>query len=97
LGRDVLLAFEHGDRRLPIVIGCVRGPASSGLPAIPGQITVEADGERLVVSARDQIVLRCGKASVTLSADGKIVVRGTHVVSHASGVNRIRGGSVQLN
>jgi uncharacterized protein DUF6484 len=97
LGRDVVLAFERGDRRRPIVIGCVRGPADSDLPTVPGQVTVEADGERLVVSARDQIVLRCGKASLTLSADGKIVARGTHLVSHASGVNRIRGGSVQVN
>ena len=97
LGRDVVLAFERGDRRRPIVVGCVRGPADSDLPTIPEQVTVEADGQRLVVSARDQIVLRCGKASLTLSADGKIVARGTHLVSHSSGVNRIRGGSVQLN
>jgi hypothetical protein len=58
---------------------------------------VDADGERLVVSAVHGLVLRCGKASITLSADGKIVVRGTHVVSHSSGLNRIKGGSVQVN
>ena len=39
-----------------------------------GQLEVDADGERLVVSAKHALVLRCGKASVTLSADGKIVL-----------------------
>jgi hypothetical protein len=41
--------------------------------------------------------LRCGEASISLSRDGKVVIRGRHIVSHASGVNRIRGGSVELN
>jgi hypothetical protein len=42
-------------------------------------------------------VLRCGEGSITLTRDGKIVLRGKHIVTHASGVNRIRGGSVELN
>ena len=57
------------------------------------RIELEAGGDRLVVSAADQIVLRCGDASITLTRAGKILVRGTYVLTHASGVNRIRGGS----
>jgi hypothetical protein len=49
------------------------------------------------ITARESITLKCGDASITLNRDGKIVLRGAHVVSHASGVNRIRGGSVELN
>jgi hypothetical protein len=51
----------------------------------------------MVVSAKHELVLRCGRASITLDSDGKVTIRGTQVVSHASGVNLIRGGSVQLN
>lgn len=97
IGRDVALMFESGDPGRPIIVGRLRG--SSDLPSSDslGRVEVDADGERLVVSASQGLVLRCGKASITLSADGRIVVRGTHVVSHSSGVNRIKGSSVQVN
>ena len=76
IGRDAVLMFEHGDSARPIIVGCVRnaGQQSTAQPA--GHVEVDADGERLVVSAKGGLVLRCGKASVTLSADGKIVLRG---------------------
>jgi hypothetical protein len=89
--------FEEGDPARPIIVGCIRQPGDRSLPELPGQVEVDADGERLVVTATHGLVLRCGKASITLSPEGKIVVRGTHVVTQASGLNRIRGGSVQIN
>jgi hypothetical protein len=43
------------------------------------------------------LVLRCGKARITLTRAGKVLVEGTYISSRSSGVNRIRGGSVHLN
>ena len=97
IGRPVVLVFEAGNPGRPIITGCVRQPGDRPFAEASGGVEVQADGERLVVSAVHGLVLRCGKASITLSPDGKIVVRGTHVVSHASGLNRIKGGSVQVN
>jgi hypothetical protein len=62
-----------------------------------GQIEVDADGKRLIVSAEERIVLRCGKASITLTKEGKILVQGAYVSNQSSGVLRIKGGSVQIN
>jgi|SRR5579863_2352697 len=97
VGRDVVLMFEDGDPGLPIILGCL--PRSEGWPITerPGQVEVEADGERLMVSAKEQLVLRCGKASITLTKEGKVLIQGAYVSSRSSGVNRIKGGSVQLN
>lgn len=97
IGRDAVLMFEDGDPARPIIVGCLRREGDKTLPERAGTVEVDADGERLVVSARKGLVLRCGKASITLSKDGRIVVRGAQVVSHSSGLNRIRGGSVQIN
>jgi hypothetical protein len=97
IGRPVVLVFEAGNPGRPIITGCVRQPDDRPFADVSGGVEIQADGERLVVSAVHGLVLRCGKASITLSPDGKIIVRGTHVVSHASGVNRIKGGSVQVN
>ncbi len=63
----------------------------------PPDTDVTIDGRRTVITAEDEIVLRCGKASITLTKAGKVLVRGAYVSSRSSGVNRIKGGSVQIN
>lgn len=104
ISREVALLFEQGNPRQPIVIGLMWQPEEK--PADPNEppnrseeksIKVSADGERLTLTAEREIVLRCGKGSLTLTRAGKILLRGMYVLSHSTGVNRIRGGSVQIN
>lgn len=97
IGREMVLMFEHGEPRRPVVMGCLTHKEPWPLTERPGQVEVDADGERLVVSAKDELVLRCGKASITLTKAGKVLIQGAYVSSRSSGVNRIKGGSVQLN
>jgi hypothetical protein len=97
VGRQVVLIFEQADVNKPIIIGVLRGEEAASPLGESRQVTVDADGERLVVSARHQLVFQCGKASITLTAAGKVLIQGTYVLSKSSGVNRIRGGSVQVN
>jgi hypothetical protein len=97
IGRQVVLMFEDGDPQRPIIMGVLRPLRAWPLPESPAELEVDADGERLILTAKEELVLRCGQACITLHRDGKISIRGVHVVSHAAGVNRIRGGSVQLN
>ena len=49
------------------------------------------------ITAEKEIVLKCGKASITLTKAGKVIIRGTYLLNRSSGVNRIKGGSVQIN
>ena len=97
IGADVVLMFDGGDRARPIVMGLLRG--ASGWPEAekPAQVDVDADGQRMIVSAKEQLVLRCGKACITLTKAGKVLIEGSYVSSKSTGVNRIKGGSVQLN
>ncbi|MBI5924539.1 MAG: hypothetical protein HY836_02985 [Aquabacterium sp.] len=97
IGQGVVLMFEGGDIRCPIVMGVVRGAPGWPLEDKPATVDVDADGQRMVVSAHEQLVLRCGKASITLTKAGKVLIDGTYVSSKSSGVNRVKGGSVQLN
>jgi hypothetical protein len=96
IGRSVLLSFENGDAALPIVTGVLRQPTDLRREA-PQQVHVEADGTRLVVQAQEKLVLRCGDASITLTQAGKVLIQGKFISSRATGLNRITGGSVQLN
>ena len=58
---------------------------------------VMLDGKRIVLEGKEEIVLKCGEASITLTRAGKILIRGKYLLNRASGVNRIMGGSVQVN
>ncbi len=53
--------------------------------------------DELLLTANQKITIRCGESSITLTAAGKIILRGKYIVSRSSGVQRIKGGSVQIN
>lgn len=97
VGQDVVLGFELRNPSRPIILGVVRGQSGWPLSQTPGQVTVDADGQRMVVVADRELVLRCGKASVSLRHDGRVEIRGENILTQAAGPNRIRGGSVELN
>ncbi len=59
--------------------------------------TVRVDGKRVLIEGQEEVVLMCGDSSITLTKAGKIVIRGKYLLSRSSGVNRILGGSVQVN
>ncbi|MHC6225671.1 DUF6484 domain-containing protein [Pseudomonas sp. X10] len=92
IGAQVALMFEAGDPTRPLVIGRIQRLPETTTPTV-----ASLDGERLAFTAEREIVLRCGKASITLTREGKVLVRGAYLSSRSSGVNRIKGGSVQIN
>jgi hypothetical protein len=112
-GQSATLVFENGDPRLPIVTGLVRtdqtttpfqdllvSPRPSDPAAPPARrppLEARLDGDRIVLEGKNEIVLKCGEASITLRRDGKMVLRGAYVETYAKGVNRIKGGSVKIN
>jgi hypothetical protein len=100
LGRQVVLAFVTMEQNLqPVIMGLLQKP----VPLPPTESApvqgwdVQTDGKRMVLSAQEEIVLRCGKASITLTKAGKVLLSGDYLLSRSRGVNRIKGGSVQIN
>ncbi len=103
-GREVLVVFQDGDRGKPIIIGVMEERLESLVQFDVAKdeqaaTTQEArvDGKRVVIEAEEEIELKCGQGSITIRKDGKIVVKGTHLLSRSSGPNRIKGGSISLN
>lgn len=65
--------------------------------AEPEPIAVNANGRRVLIGSDKEIVLRCGKSSITLTPSGKVVIRAESILSRATGANKIKGGSVHIN
>jgi hypothetical protein len=104
IGQEVVLMFEEGNPYKPIVMGLIQHPrestvltAEKNLVEQRSPLEAKIDGERLVFTAQKEIVLRCGNASITLTRAGKVLISGTYLLNRSSGVNRIKGGSVQIN
>ena len=95
IGSQIALLFEDADFAKPLVIGRILVPGSKqqAQPTVSAKI----DDEVLTLTADREIVLKCGKAKITLTRAGKILIRGAYVSSRSSGVNKIKGGSLQLN
>ena len=93
-GDAVLLTFVNGTQ--PVVMGILSSklevPQKNEQP-----IARVHEGREIVLNAKDQLSLVCGDSSITLNRNGKIVVKGTHIVSRATQTNRIKGGSVAIN
>lgn len=93
VGREATLTFIDGDPARPVITGLFVDPAAP----VRRRRHVKLKAEQLDLEAATQLTLTCGKASITLHRDGKVVIRGVEVVSRASGTNRIRGGTIELN
>ncbi len=96
-GSDVVLQFDQGDVSKPIVLGVIQNPQRPTSEIDGQQLEVDADGNRLQINAREQLILRCGNASITLTKAGKVLIKGNYLSSRATGTHRIKGGCVQIN
>jgi len=95
IGGEVILMFEDGDPARPIVVGCMKRSFPEEAP--DSSLEVDVDGRRLLIAAKDEMVLRCGKASITLTRAGKIIIDGAYVSNRSSGVLKLKVGAVHIN
>jgi hypothetical protein len=92
--QEVVLLVDPRASRAPVVLGFL---TPIGGDATAPDLEARVDGRRVEIDGRDEIVLRCGEASITLRRNGRIVIRGVDVETRAAGVNRIKGGTVSIN
>ncbi|HUG39998.1 MAG TPA: hypothetical protein VMM12_05920 [Longimicrobiales bacterium] len=102
-----LLDLNEGDRVLTwnpapaqepgIILGVIGPRTAGGANGHRLSAGTDADPEELLISAKRSLTLKVGDGSITIREDGKILIKGTHLVSHAKTMNRVRGGSVAIN
>ena len=103
-GREVLITFIDNDPKQPVITGVMSSvvdkmvqmelASDDDKQASP---IITGDDENITITAHHQITLQCGKSSLILKKDGKIIVKGTNILSRASERNKIKGASVEVN
>lgn len=92
VGVRVILVFEDGQSDRPIVLGLLDAP-----PEQSDEFGTATKPETLRVESEKELVIECGKAKIALRSDGRIEIRGGHLISRSSGPNKIKGGTVHIN
>lgn len=101
-GLRVVLGFEDGDEAKPILLGLLDSPPEiEERPAEPlteAEEPAEAPKPKVLrIESEQELILECGQAKIALRADGRVVILGGYLLSRSKGVNKIKGGSVQIN
>ena len=100
-GDEVLAWLPAREEERGVIIGRIGAPRPA--PATPDREAPERETperetpDELVIEAKQSLTLRVGEGSLTIRADGRILIKGRDLVSHAQRTNRIRGGSVAIN
>jgi len=104
VGKDVAISFAQNQGSMPIVMGvilrlldCVLNDVEPKHENSELKPEVIVDGNKLELSAPEEVTIRCGEASITLNKSGKILIKGEHMLNRISGAYKIKSGSIELN
>jgi hypothetical protein len=91
---DSVLLWHGGREGSPgVILGRIGPSHARPEPTEPNHEVPDV----LEIEATKNLTLRCGDGSISIRADGKILIKGRDLVSHAKRINRIKGGSVSIN
>ncbi|MFL5349754.1 MAG: DUF6484 domain-containing protein [Hyalangium sp.] len=96
-GTPVLLLLADDGRTPPILMGMVRDRLEAPGDMSVGALELQVGRERIALTAREELTLRCGEASITLRRDGKVIIKGEEIVSRARRTNKVKGATVRIN
>jgi len=102
--QQVLLCPVDGNRSDTIILGVIQTTVVDGELADsqePKSLAAKNSSvqkpKTLDICATNEISIRCGKSTITLRADGTVVVKGNKLISRAARSNKIKGPSVHIN
>lgn len=97
LQRALVVRTSETPPRL-VLIGLLRERvAAAARDAAPGHLEVKVDGETVRLTAQREIELRCGNASLVLRQSGRVILKGTYLVTSSRGPLKIKGATVEIN
>ena len=99
IGAEIAISSNNGHWSRPIILGVInaRSVSTRNGHEAAASLTAVVDGQRTVIEAQQEVVLKCGDASITLTRAGKIMLKGHYILSQSSGYNKIKGAAIDIN
>lgn len=96
---EVVLLVPSDATQMPIITHIIQPlkPQEPEQKPLFNGIDIKVDGRHININAKEEVVLECGKSSIRLKRDGKIIIKGTEIISRSSGSHKIKGGTVNIN
>jgi hypothetical protein len=95
-GDPVLVAIAEHTHQRSVILGLVGGAAVAAASDQP-EDAHRIRHRRIHVEATEELILKCGDAHIQIRGDGKVTIRGEHILSRATVTHKIKGGSVAIN
>ena len=92
---DKVLVAGAGSLARGVILGRLGAPRA--VEKLMAELPAAEVPDELVLEAKHSLTLRVGEGSITIREDGKILIKGKDLVSHAQRLNRIKGGAVSIN
>lgn len=92
---DKVLVAGAGSLPRGVILGRIGAPRA--VDKLMAELPATEPPDELVLEAKQSLTLRVGEGSITIREDGKILIKGKDLVSHAQRLNRIKGGAVSIN
>ena len=110
IGRQVAILFAQGNQDKPLIIGKLFNPkidkrtnqkidlvTTTAEKPTANHIEISSDDQQTEIIAKNKIKLTCGRSSITLTQEGKVLIEGEYILTQSTGPNKIKGASIQLN
>jgi hypothetical protein len=93
IGKQCAFMFSEAMGNQAVIIGLLQHSVAAIEQSLPSK-TAE---QPLELNCPDGFRIQCGASSISLTPDGKVEIRGTRIINHASELHRIKAGSVRIN
>ena len=95
--RRALVIKPDNQPRQPVLVALLRECISAEARHKAGTETTRISGQAVEIDAQQSLELSCGRARITLHADGRIELNGDYLLSRSRGPIKLKGATIDIN
>lgn len=95
--RCALVIKPDNQPRQPVLVALLRECISAEARDKAGTEATRINGQAVEIDAQQSLELNCGRARITLHADGRIELNGDYLLSRSRGPIKLKGATIDIN
>ena len=96
--RRALVIKPDNQPRQPVLVALLReGISAEARDKAVGEPATLINGQAVAIDAQQSLELSCGRARITLHADGRIELNGDYLLSRSRGPIKLKGATIDIN